>query len=212
MKTLFVALLAGLFLFCGPLYAQKYIRDDAYDQLTRAERREWRQMARHYRRNPQLLKAFTEEHQTLMSANLGLMGEIAELKSERDGYLEQITQLEAQLTLLTNQLEDKPGIPLEAEIPPAAYEDNPRIGVVFSVQIGAYKEAALPETLDRTEVIKMEETPDFQKIVIGQYRDPGKAEQLKKFLRRMGVNDAWIVSYKDGVRVPIKEALRAIRP
>ena len=37
-----------------------------------------------------------------------------------------------------------------------------------------------------------------------------EADTFKKYLREMGVKDAWIVSFKDGQRVPIKDVLEGV--
>jgi hypothetical protein len=42
------------------------------------------------------------------------------------------------------------------------------------------------------------------------FTDYWEADTFKKYMREMGVSDAWIISYRDGVRVPIKEVLETI--
>ena len=37
-----------------------------------------------------------------------------------------------------------------------------------------------------------------------------QADTFKKYLREMGVKGAWIVAYKDGKRVPIKDVLEGV--
>ena len=36
---------------------------------------------------------------------------------------------------------------------------------------------------------------------------PSSSDNFKKYLREMGVSDAWVVAYKDGNRVELKDAL-----
>jgi len=50
----------------------------------------------------------------------------------------------------------------------------------------------------------------LQKISVGFFRDYWEADTLKKYLREMGVKDAWIVPFKDGKRVPIKDVLEGV--
>ena len=45
------------------------------------------------------------------------------------------------------------------------------------------------------------------RYTLGIFRDYPEADNFKKYMREMGVSDAWIVSYNDGVRVPLKEVL-----
>ena len=68
-------------------------------------------------------------------------------------------------------------------------------------------EREVPEKLTNSANLETEKQDDLQKIVVGQFRDYQKADNLKNQLRAMGVEGAWIVSYKDGMRVPIDVAL-----
>ena len=49
------------------------------------------------------------------------------------------------------------------------------------------------------------------RYTLGEFRDYWEADKFKKYLREMGVKDAWIVPYKDGKRVPIKDVLEGVR-
>jgi hypothetical protein len=50
----------------------------------------------------------------------------------------------------------------------------------------------------------------MQKVTLGNFRDYWEADKFKKYLRDMGVKDAWIVPFKDGQRVDIKEVLEGV--
>lgn len=82
-------------------------------------------------------------------------------------------------------------------------------GVVFRVQIGAYRKRDLSDVLEGNDIqeFDQEQEEDVNKYVLGQFRDYQKANRLKKELRAMGVKDAWIVPFKDGERVPLKAVL-----
>jgi hypothetical protein len=47
----------------------------------------------------------------------------------------------------------------------------------------------------------------LQKIVLGRFRDYQKAKQLQTQIQNLGIKDAWIASYEDGVRVPIEQVI-----
>ena len=47
-------------------------------------------------------------------------------------------------------------------------------------------------------------------FTIGVFRDYWEADKFKKYMREMGVKDAWIVPFKDGVRVEIKDVLEGV--
>ena len=55
--------------------------------------------------------------------------------------------------------------------------------------------------------MKIIDEDGYIKYILGQFRDYEMADQFKKKLRKNGVKEAWIVPYKDGNRVPLKEVL-----
>lgn len=86
-------------------------------------------------------------------------------------------------------------------------------GIVFRVQIGAFKRKDLSKYFSNNpnfggEVGK--DPNDPQRITIGVFRSYWEADTFKKYMREMGVTDAWIASYRDGKRVEIKDVLDAI--
>ena len=46
-----------------------------------------------------------------------------------------------------------------------------------------------------------------KKYTLGEFTDYWEADRFKKYLREMGVKDAWIVAYKDKKRLNMKEFL-----
>lgn len=88
------------------------------------------------------------------------------------------------------------------------YETPTAKGVLFKVQIGAFKELDLREFFGNSENFSGEVEEDgTMKYTLGTFTDYWQADKFKKYLRKMGVKDAWIVAYKDGKRVDIKDAL-----
>lgn len=83
-------------------------------------------------------------------------------------------------------------------------EASDDFGVWFRVQIGAYEDRAIDNELETTEGLSLEGDDDLQKVVLGRFRTYEKAKRLQDHLKTMGVADAWIVTYKDGERVPIE--------
>ena len=81
-------------------------------------------------------------------------------------------------------------------------------GVVFKVQIGAFERKDLSKFLENSDSFFGEVGEDgLMRYTLGIFRDYPEADNFKKYMREMGVSDAWIVSYNDGVRVPLKEVL-----
>lgn len=83
-------------------------------------------------------------------------------------------------------------------------------GVVFKVQIGAFKKKDMSKFFDNNPMFSGQDEDGLQKITIGFFKDYWEADTFKKYLREMGVKDAWIVPFKDGKRVPIKDVLEGV--
>jgi hypothetical protein len=84
-------------------------------------------------------------------------------------------------------------------------------GVVFKVQIGAFKNKDLSKYAQNNPNFSADKNEEgFNQFSLGVFRDYWDADTFKKYLREMGVKDAWIVSYRDGKRVPIKDVLENV--
>ena len=81
-------------------------------------------------------------------------------------------------------------------------------GVVFKVQVGAFRNRNLAKYLDNNPNFSGDTDADgSRKYTLGYFDGYWEADNFKKYLREMGVKDAWVVSYRDGKRVPIKEVI-----
>ena len=121
---------------------------------------------------------------------------MASLQSENEELEDELAEARASIAELSSEL---------ANCPTAMQE-----GVYFKVQIGAFREREVSENLEESVNLDVEETDGLQEIVVGQFRDYYMADSLQNQLRAMGVSDAWIVPYRDGQRVPLKEVLDEI--
>ncbi len=80
-------------------------------------------------------------------------------------------------------------------------------GVVFRVQIGALTEEEYEKEIPSGFSLDVEHKGDLKRMLVGYYRDYDEADSFKKLMRKLGIRTAWIVPYKDGKRVPLKEVL-----
>lgn len=80
------------------------------------------------------------------------------------------------------------------------------VGVVFKVQVGAFRKIDLAKYAETAKDFDQEGN-ELRKYIIGNFRNYDDANVLKRYLREMGVSDAWIVPYRDGKRVPLKEVI-----
>ena len=60
---------------------------------------------------------------------------------------------------------------------------------------------------EQSKEFSQEDMQELRKYVIGNFRNYEDANVLKRYLREMGVEDAWIVPYRDGRRVPLKDVI-----
>ena len=164
--------------------------------------------------NPEDFQAQQDKQKELTTKTAELESELSSAKSElsqKDGQVKQleekVRQLEQDLTQAKAMTEAQP-----ENVPMASNEDSQYDqGLVFRVQIGAWQNHSLAE-YDTSENFSEDNGPDnIQMYTLGNFRDYWEADKFKKYLRKMGVKDAWIVPYEDGQRRPIKEVLEQLR-
>lgn len=182
-----------------------------FGQLSKKEKKEWKKKAKELAKNPANLKSLVEQKQEADNTVSSLRSEVTRMQStlsDKDvkiGELEgQILKMRSQLTATQTELDQ-----LKAA-PPVNPMDFSK-GVVFKVQVGAFKNKDLSKYFDNNPNFGGEAKGDEpQKITIGIFRDYWEADVFKKYMRDMGVKDAWIVPYKDGERVEIKDVLEGV--
>ena len=185
---------------------------DAMSQLSKKEKKEWKKR----------VKSLTaEQYKSLIDENKGLKSQIAKLNDElstndaaNKERKDQIAQYEAQMKemrkqMATNAKKAKEGVTTSRS---SMTKKRPDVkGIAFKVQIGAFQNKDLSKYLDKSDSFFGEVGEDgLMRYTLGVFRDYWEADTFKKYMREMGVSDAWIISYRDGVRVPIKEVLENI--
>lgn len=167
-------------------------------QMDKKEAKEWKK---------RLKKTTPEQYKNLLDENKSMKSQVASLRSElnnTDDQLaakdEQINQYAAQAADLRDQLAKAKASASRG----SAGAINDKVGIVFKVQIGAYKEIDLSD--DNTSNFGAEKG-DLNKYTIGVFKDYWEADTFKKYIKEMGIKDAFIVSYRDGKRVDISEVL-----
>jgi len=183
-----------------------------FAQLSKKEKKEWKKKAKEYKTNPAALKQLTEEKQVADNSVVDLSGQVKNLQSTISDKDAKIAELEDQLNRMRSELNaTKAELAQLRSAPPVNPMDFSK-GVVFKVQIGAFKNKDLSKYFDNNPNFGGEagKETEPQKITIGIFRDYWEADTFKKYMRDMGVKDAWIVPYKDGVRVEIKDVLEGV--
>lgn len=182
-----------------------------FAQLSKKEKKEWKKKAKEYAKNPANFKTFVEAKQTADSQVNSLTTQVNQLKSSVSDKDAKIAELEDQISRMRSDLSSSKAELAKLKEAPSKNSMDFSKGVVFKVQIGAFKNKDLSKYF--------ENNPNFggevadggeQKLTIGIFRDYWEADTFKKYMREMGVNDAWIVPYRDGQRVEIKDVLEGV--
>lgn len=182
-----------------------------FAQLSKKEKKEWKKKAKEFAKNPANLKDFTEQKQVADDDNTSLKGQVSTLNKTVSDKNTRIAELEDQISSMRSELTSVRGeLAQLKEAPPVNSMDFSK-GVVFKVQIGAFKNKDLSKYFSNNPNFGGEAVDKGeQRFTIGIFRDYWEADKFKKYLREMGVKDAWIVPFKDGQRVELKDVLEGV--
>jgi outer membrane murein-binding lipoprotein Lpp len=155
-----------------------------------------------------------DENSSLKSEVASVQGQLSSIQGsigERDAKIAELTEenrkMEAQVNAAKKAIA-KAKQDAEAKTAASPVDDS---GVVFKVQIGAFRNKDLSKYFENNPNFGGENDDNgTQKITLGRFRDYWEADTFKKYLREMGVNDAWIVPFKDGARVAMKDVLEGV--
>lgn len=155
--------------------------------------------------------------QTALKASVDeLENRAAALKSQLNSKDTEVKQLKDQVRALEQQLEQTKAAAPQPRTTPAekstAATDGYDKGLAFKVQIGAFRDKNLEQYLNTGTSFSGEINEEgIQLYTLGNFRDYWEADKFKKYLRAMGVRDAWIVPYQEGQRVALKEVLENLQ-
>ncbi len=182
-------------------------------QLSKEEEKDWKKRLKAL--EPFQYKSLFEERETLQNDLTNAKKALSESDAQLDEKDNKISRLEAQLQGARSELTDANEKLREAATRSAASGGESGIynepGVVFRVQIGAFlNKEDLVKFAGNNKNFNAETDNSVQKFTLGVFKDYWQADTFKKYLRQMGVKDAWIVCFKDGQRVPLKDVLSGI--
>lgn len=185
---------------------------NASAQMDKKEKKEWKKKAKEYSKSPEQLKQLVDDNQALQGQVNSLKADNTGLQSKISDKDAKISELQDDMAKLRSDLAAAKAAAKEAKPKPTEMKAGEKMidGVVFKVQIGAFRNKDLSKYFDNNENFGGESADGTQKITLGQFRDYWEADTFKKYLREMGVKDAWIVPYRDGVRVEIKDVLEGV--
>lgn len=80
-------------------------------------------------------------------------------------------------------------------------------GIIYKVQIGAFRNPISQNLFVGMSPITGERTPQgFIRYTAGIFKNRSTAESIKNEIKNLGYKDAFVVAFKDGKRIPMKEA------
>ncbi len=183
---------------------------EANAQMDKKEKKEWKK---------RIKKLEPEQYKQLLDENKSLKGQVTSLKTELGNIDDRIAEKDQQILTYQSQVGDlreelsrlqnsKPAENVATTNTGGSIDENR--GVVFKVQLGAFAKKEDLSKYDNSPNFSAENKDGLQKFTVGVFREYRDADTFKKYLREMGVKDAWVVSYKDGARVPMKDVLEGI--
>jgi hypothetical protein len=197
-----------ILLFCLALI---FSASQSFAQLSKKEKKEWKKKAKEYSKNPANLKQLIEDKQTADNEVSSLNQKVSSMQSSISDKDAKIAELEDQLAQSRTQLSAARAELTQLKESPVVNSMDFSKGIVFKVQIGAFKNKDLAKYFENNPNFGGEmKEGEPQKITIGIFRDYWEADTFKKYMREMGVKDAWIVPYRDGQRVEIKDVLEGV--
>lgn len=195
-------------IFCLALI---FSTSNVFAQLSKQEKKEWKKKAKEFSKNPENLKQLTEDKQAADNQVSSLNQKVTQMQSTISDKDAKIAELEDQLSQSRGQLTAAKAELAQLKEAPVINPMDFSKGVVFKVQIGAFKNKDLAKYFENNPNFGGEvKEGEPQKITIGIFRDYWEADTFKKYMREMGVKDAWIVPYRDGQRVEIKDVLEGV--
>ena len=164
-------------------------------QLSKEEKKEWKKRAKEIAKDPEMLKNLVESEEALQAQVASLNNEADAMKSQLNAKDERISNIEAELEDAKNELASAQSelATIKEDMPQLSGGEGAIPGVVFKVQIGAFRNKDLSKYFDNHPNFAGEISDGTQKITLGQFSDYWEADTFKKYLREMGVSDAWIV-------------------
>jgi outer membrane murein-binding lipoprotein Lpp len=183
----------------------------SFAQLSKKEKKEWKKKAKQMAKAPENLKQLTEDKAAADNTVSTLNQKVSQMESTIGDKDAKIAQLEDELTQMRGQVTAAKAELEQLKANPVVNSMDFSKGVVFKVQIGAFKNKNLAKYFENNPNFGGEaKDGEPQKLTIGIFRDYWEADTFKKYMREMGVKDAWIVPYKDGERVEIKDVLEGV--
>jgi|TARA_B110000114_G_scaffold81855_1_gene86595 hypothetical protein len=193
MKNIVLTVLSIVFVFS--------ISTAEAQSLSKKERRALKKEIKTYKKNPEKWVKMQNQHIAQITE---LSGEVATLKAkladieilraEKMDLADKLAALEAQYAKLKRSMPS-------TQVP---------MGIVYQVQMGYYQYLDLVSFNEKLKTIKAEEVDGAKRYVIGHFENVMDAIQFSNDIKKLGIKDAFVSQYEDGVRNMTFDALEEI--
>lgn len=181
---------------------------------SKEEEKEWKAKLKSL--TPMQYKELVDQNEALQSQVNDAANTVDQYKSESEAKDAELAKLREELAQAKEQAiaaqkvpEPEPAAVTTASTANSVKSVSP--GLVYKVQIGAFRKKNLEKYLNNHKNFSGDVDQDgTRKYTLGEFSDYWEADRFKKYLREMGVKDAWLVAYKNGQRIPIKDALEGV--
>lgn len=195
-----------VFLFLAMTLSLNYSFAQKLTKEQKAEEKEWAKKLKNLK--PLDYKRLIEEKESLSQEALEASSNLRQCTSSQTAKDDEIVSLRAQLDSLKTADPVAAAAGSKVAKKTSSSVSTAKPGVVYKVQIGAFRNKDLTKYFNNNKNFSGDVDADgAKKYTLGEFTEYWEADNFKKYLREMGVKDAWIVAYKDGNRVPIKDAL-----
>ncbi len=168
----------------------------------------WKKKAKAYKKNPLALKAKEEAFQKQMEEMNDRLKKCEAGKEEILAEMDKMEQKARDAARRSDSLENELGkLRTAYEAKKTEVKKDVDQGLIFRVQIGAFEKFSMDQYLEKTgESFTGESMDNMNKYLVGKFRDLQMAHNFRDDIRKMGIKDAWVVPYRDGVRISMDEA------
>jgi len=183
------------------LFCVAFFTNASAQSMTKQERKALKKEIKTYKKNPEKWVRLMNRHKEEVE---GLEDEIATLKiqlAEMEVLRKQNADLQAKLDVMSGKYKD-----LLNSMP----STNLPAGTVYQVQMGYYQYLDLASFNNKLKTVKAEEVNGAKRYVIGYFEDVMDAVQFTNDIKALGVTDAFVSQYVNGVRNMTFDALDVI--
>lgn len=197
-------IVSGLLIFCGSILGVQA------QEMSKEELKEWKGKLK--KLTPEQYKKLVDNQESLQSQLTEANGQVASLENKLDQKEDEAAKWKTKYEDCQASGGSAPAATNGGSAPAAPSSGGGKAkmipGLVFKVQIGAFKGLDLKKYFGNHPNFSGEVDSDgTMKYTIGVFKEYWEADKFKKALRDMGVKGAWIVAYKDGKRIEMKDAL-----